>query len=130
MDLNVTALQTQTLEALQGTPCKSIPTGKNLFLLQGTPVLIAGPLFSLQGFPCKPLYFLVRDCNVHNTNVITLFSTLHSLVFSKDFFKGTCEFLVTRRDFYHAVLCTIASLGLPSSQLDAANTTYLTFTLR
>ena len=67
---------------------------------------------------------------MYKTNLISLFSTLHSLVFSKDFFKGTCEFLVTRRDFYHAVLCTIASLGLPSSQLDAANTTYLTFTLR
>ena len=35
-------LQTQSL--LQGTPCKSI----------FTPVLIAGSLFSLQGFPCKP----------------------------------------------------------------------------
>ena len=28
------------------------------------PVLITGSLFSLQGFPCKPLYFPVRDCSV------------------------------------------------------------------
>ena len=46
------------------TPCEPIPTGKNLFSLQGTPVLIAGSLFSLQGFPCKPLYFSVWDCSV------------------------------------------------------------------
>ena len=59
------ALQTQTLYSSQGTPCEPIPTGKNLFSLQGTPVLIAGSLFSLQGFPCKPLYFPVRDCSVH-----------------------------------------------------------------
>ena len=37
---------------------------KKLFSIQGTPVLIAGSLFSLQGFPCKPLYFPVRDCSV------------------------------------------------------------------
>ena len=59
-------LQTQTLLGLQGTPCKSIITGKNLFSLHGTPVLITGSLFSLQGFPCKPLYFPVRDCSVYN----------------------------------------------------------------
>ena len=56
-------LQTQTLYSSQGTPCEPIPTGKNLFSLQGTPVLITGSLFSLQGFPCKPLYFPVRDCS-------------------------------------------------------------------
>ena len=28
------------------------------------PVIIAGILFSLQGFPCKTLYFPVRDCIV------------------------------------------------------------------
>ena len=54
-------LQTQTLYSSQGTPCESITTGKNLFSLQRTPVLIAGSLFSLQGFPCKPLYF--PDCS-------------------------------------------------------------------
>ena len=31
--------------------------------LQGTPVFITGSLFSLKGFPCKPLYFPVRDCS-------------------------------------------------------------------
>ena len=41
-----------------------LKTGKNLFSLQGTPVLITGSLFSLQGFPSKPLYFPVRDCSV------------------------------------------------------------------
>ena len=49
---------------LTGFPCKSIPTGKNLLSLQGNPVLIAGSLFSLQGFPCISLYFPVRDCSV------------------------------------------------------------------
>ena len=49
---------------LTGNPCKSIPTGKKLYSLQGTPVFIAGSLFSLQGFPCISLYFPVRDCSV------------------------------------------------------------------
>ena len=31
--------------------------------ITGNPVLIAGILFPLQGFPCKPLYFPVRDCS-------------------------------------------------------------------
>jgi len=48
---------------LTGKPCKSIPTGKYLLSLQGNPVLIAGSLFSLQGFPCISLYFPVRDCS-------------------------------------------------------------------
>ena len=33
----------------QGFPCVLILTGKNLFSLQGTPLLIAGILYSLQG---------------------------------------------------------------------------------
>ena len=37
----------------QGFPCVLILTGKNLFSLQGTPVLIARILYSLQGFPCE-----------------------------------------------------------------------------
>ena len=49
---------------LTGKPCKSIPTGKYLLSLQGNPVLIAGSLFWLQGFPCISLYFPVRDCSV------------------------------------------------------------------
>ena len=48
---------------LTENPCKSIPTGKDLYSLQGTPVLIAGSLFSLQGFPCISLYLPVRDCS-------------------------------------------------------------------
>ena len=31
------------------------------FSLQETSFLITGSLFSLQGFPCKPLYFPVKD---------------------------------------------------------------------
>ena len=62
-------LQTQTLYSSQGTPCESIPTEKNLFSLQGTPVLITGSLFSLQGFTCISLYFPVRDCSVVSTKV-------------------------------------------------------------
>ena len=40
----------------QGFPCVLILTGKNLFSLQGTPVLIAGILYSLQGIPCENYY--------------------------------------------------------------------------
>jgi hypothetical protein len=40
----------------QGFPCVLILTGKNLFSLQGTPLLIAGILYSLQGFPCENYY--------------------------------------------------------------------------
>jgi hypothetical protein len=40
----------------QGFPCVVILKGKNLFSLQGTPVLIAGILYSLQGFPCENYY--------------------------------------------------------------------------
>ena len=35
----------------QDFPCEVFLTGKNLFSLQGTPFLIAGTLFSFQGFP-------------------------------------------------------------------------------
>ena len=52
---------------LQGKPC--FHYRKPLFSLQGTPVLIEGSLFSLQGFPCKPLYFPVRDCRVARTKI-------------------------------------------------------------
>ena len=65
------ALQTRTLYSSQGTPCELIPTGKNLFSLQGTPVLTAGSLFSLQGFPCKPLYFPVWNCSESHPQVNT-----------------------------------------------------------
>ena len=37
----------------QGFPCELFITGKNLFPLQGTPFLIAGILYSLQGIPCE-----------------------------------------------------------------------------
>ena len=37
-------------------PCEEILTGKNLFSLQGTSVLIAGTLYSLQGIPCENYY--------------------------------------------------------------------------
>ena len=40
----------------QGFPCVELLTGKNLFSLQGTPLLIAGILYSLQGFPCENYY--------------------------------------------------------------------------
>ena len=60
----ITTLQTQTLYSSQETPCEPIPIEKNLFSLQGTPDLITGSLFSLQGFPCKLLYFPVRDCRL------------------------------------------------------------------
>ena len=43
------------LPVSQFPPCEPIPTGKNLFSLKGTPFLIAGSLFSLQGFPCTSL---------------------------------------------------------------------------
>ena len=37
-------------------PVQFFHTGKNLFSLQGNPVLIAGTLFSLQGFLCEKNY--------------------------------------------------------------------------
>ena len=37
-------------------PVQYFHTGKNLFSLQGTPVLIAGTLYSLQGIPCENYY--------------------------------------------------------------------------
>ena len=50
-------------------PCKAyrevISHRKKQVFITGNPVLIAGILFSLQGFPCKPLYFPVLDCSVH-----------------------------------------------------------------
>ena len=46
---------------------KSLALCKDNYILQGTPVLIAGSLFSLQGFPCKPLYFPVRGYSVLHT---------------------------------------------------------------
>ena len=78
-------LQTQTLYSSQGTPCESIPTGKNLFSLQGTPVLIAGSLFSLQGFPCKPLYFPVRHCSVPKKDWSSIRGAFHLCLFFFDF---------------------------------------------
>ena len=39
-----------------GFPCVVILTGKNLFSSQGTPLLIAGFLYSLQGIPCENYY--------------------------------------------------------------------------
>ena len=58
-DVSSGTLQTQTLQGLQGTPCKSILTGKTCFHYRE-------PLFWLQGpcFLCKSLYFPVRDCSV------------------------------------------------------------------
>ena len=41
---------------------------KHVFII-GNPVLIAGILFSLQGFPYKTLYFPVRDCSVFEAAV-------------------------------------------------------------
>ena len=40
----------------QGFPYEVFHTGKNLFSLQGTPVLIAGTLYSLQGISCENYY--------------------------------------------------------------------------
>ena len=51
----VVTLQSRT-GTEQGFPCVVILTGKNLFSLQGTPLLIAGILYSLQGFPCENYY--------------------------------------------------------------------------
>ena len=62
--IDLQALQTQTLYSSQGTPCESIPTGKTLFSLQGTPVLIAGVCFHYRDFPVNPCNFPVRDCSV------------------------------------------------------------------
>ena len=44
-------------------PVSQFSQGK-IFFITGNPLLIAGILFRLQGFPCKTLYFPVRDCRV------------------------------------------------------------------
>ena len=41
-------------------PCKFILPGKNLFSLQGTPVLIAGSFFYYRDFPVNPCTSLLR----------------------------------------------------------------------
>ena len=46
-------------------------SGSSLLLsLQGNPVLIAGSLFWLQGFPCISLYFPVRDCSTCQKHLV------------------------------------------------------------
>ena len=47
------ALETQTLQSLQGTPCKSNLTGKNLFSLQGSLFSLQGSGFHYRDFPAK-----------------------------------------------------------------------------
>ena len=68
------------LSALQSRTGSEKATGKNLFSLQGTPVLITGSLFSLRGLPCKPLYFSVGDCSVLQTE--TCYETRHVNILS------------------------------------------------
>ena len=97
----------------------------NIVQLQESTYTIGAQIYILNIFCLVGLLCCNFVQNESNYFILNPFSTLHSLVFS----KGICEVLVTGRDFYHAGLCTIASLGLPSSQLDAANSTYLTFTL-
>ena len=78
MSKTITKLQFLQILALKSTfmhckpePCKAyreLPVsqfsqGKPVFITRN-PLLIVGFLFSLQGFPCKPLYFPVRDCSV------------------------------------------------------------------
>ena len=48
------ALQTLTLQGFQGTLCKSILTGKNLFSLQGTLFSLQGSCFHYRDFPVNP----------------------------------------------------------------------------
>ena len=72
----------------KGAPCKSILERKKPVFITGNPVLIAGILFSLQGFPCKTLYFPVWDCSVSYDNYPTLFQLLSAtLLVRKNIFK-------------------------------------------
>jgi hypothetical protein len=62
-------------KAYRELPVIQFSQGKTVFIT-GNPVLIAGILFSLQGFPCKPLYFPVRDCSVGNMKILEVSSML------------------------------------------------------
>ena len=53
-----------TLPEISTAVMHKIHNVQNIIQVVHYPVLIAGSLFSLQGFPCKPLYFPVRDCSV------------------------------------------------------------------
>ena len=57
-NLHFTSLQTQTLHSLQGTPCKSIPTGKTCFHYRGTLFSFQVPCFLYRVFPVFPCTFL------------------------------------------------------------------------
>ena len=54
------ALQTLTLQGLQGTPCRSILTRKTLFLLQGTLFSLQGSCFHYRDIPVNPCTSLYR----------------------------------------------------------------------
>ena len=57
--------------AYRELPVSQFSQGKTCFHNTGNPVLIAGILFSLQGFPRKPLYIPVQDCSARNKGLIT-----------------------------------------------------------
>ena len=65
-------------KAYRELPVSQFSQGKTCFQYREplAPVLIAGSLFSLQGFPCKPLYFPVRDCSVGNMKILDVSSML------------------------------------------------------
>ena len=59
---------------------------EKLVFITGNPVLSTGILFSLQGFPCKTLYFPVRDCSVEDReNKCSFWNDLNPL-WSTEFF--------------------------------------------
>ena len=50
---------------LRGNPLLVNSHREKPVFITGNPVFIAGILFSLQGFPCKTLYFPVQDCSAY-----------------------------------------------------------------
>ena len=54
------------------------------FFITGNPVLIAGILFSLQGFPCKTLSFPVGDCSVCFTMLVFFYHSTKKLLYIVD----------------------------------------------
>ena len=89
---------------LTGNPCKSIPTGKTLFSLQGTPVLIAGVCFHYRDFPVNPCNFPVRDCSVEVIKSGHSLSTSQKFVFCFNdgyLILNHCHFLIYRTRIFN-----------------------------
>ena len=87
----------------QGFPREVFLTWRNLFSLQGTPLLIAGTLFSLQEFPCeknfsKKTLFSLKPCFHYRELVCSVHNTCFSFLLISPVFNFLL--LIITRIFY------------------------------